>query len=179
MKNEIVVFLLLSLTTSLQSGETFDKKLNNLQKTYQIESKILSENAAVINYYKDLLIAMMWQESHYGEFNNSFDKQEAAEGVLQIRKPFIDNINKVCGTHYKYSDRLSFEKSIEMFIKYQEHYNPERNLEVAAKIWNGGQNCDLKSHNVCEYWKLIQEHIKNPHNLAIGNTIVENYKNLV
>lgn len=63
-------------------------------------------------------------------------------GYLQISQVLVRECNRIVGRRkYTYADRLSKEKSIEMFIDFQEHYNPEGNVEKAIRLWNSG---DLK-----------------------------------
>lgn len=60
-------------------------------------------------------------------------------GILQISPGVVDDCNKICGEkRFKYSDRYNKKKSIEMFNIYQGKYNPEKHLEKALRVWNGG-----------------------------------------
>ena len=63
-------------------------------------------------------------------------------GYLQISKILVRQCNILAGYEkYNYNDRYSIDKSINMFIEYQERYNPEGNIEKAIRLWNSG---DLK-----------------------------------
>lgn len=63
-------------------------------------------------------------------------------GYLQISEILVKQCNIIAGyKKYTSKDRYSKEKSIAMFIDYQEKYNPECNLEKAIRLWNSG---DLK-----------------------------------
>jgi hypothetical protein len=63
-------------------------------------------------------------------------------GYLQISKILVRQCNIIAGYEkYTYNDRYNIEKSIDMFIEYQERYNPEGNIEKAIRLWNSG---DLK-----------------------------------
>ncbi len=63
-------------------------------------------------------------------------------GYLQISKILVRQCNIIAGYQkYTYNDRLDKQKSINMFIDFQEHFNPEGNMEKAIRLWNSG---DLK-----------------------------------
>lgn len=63
-------------------------------------------------------------------------------GYLQISEILVRECNRIVGyKKYTYADRYDKQKSIEMFIDYQEHYNPDGNMERAIRLWNSG---DLK-----------------------------------
>ena len=69
-------------------------------------------------------------------------------GILQISPCVVDDCNKICKEkRFKYSDRYSKEKSIEMFNVYQDKYNPKRELEKALRVWNGGPGYSIKKTN--------------------------------
>ena len=64
-------------------------------------------------------------------------------GILQITKILVREANQILKKnksqkHYTYEDRYNAEKSKEMFILLQEHFNPEHNVEKAIKCWNCG-----------------------------------------
>ena len=64
-------------------------------------------------------------------------------GYLQISEILVRECNRIVGYEkYTYADRYDKQKSIDMFIDFQERYNPEGNLEKAIRHWNTG---DLKS----------------------------------
>lgn len=63
-------------------------------------------------------------------------------GCLQIAPILVRQCNIIVGkTKYTNRDRYSKEKSYEMFIVFQEHFNPEGDPEFAIRLWNSG---DLK-----------------------------------
>lgn len=83
----------------------------------------------------DLLIrAISFVESK----NNEKVVNGSHVGILQISPGVVKDCNKVSKKKYTLSDRYSKEKSIEMFNIYQGIYNPERSIEKAIRIWNGG-----------------------------------------
>lgn len=63
-------------------------------------------------------------------------------GYLQISEILVRECNQILGRKaYTYADRYDKQKSIEMFIIFQEHFNSEGNIEKAIRLWNSG---DLK-----------------------------------
>lgn len=83
------------------------------------------------------------------------------KGVLQIQKICVDDINRILTyEEYKYDDRLSIFKSVEMFIIYTFYYAPcPDNFEQLARIWNGGPDGYRKESTV-EYYNKVKEKAK-------------------
>lgn len=64
-------------------------------------------------------------------------------GYLQIKPILVKDCNQILkrkniGKRYTLNDRLSKEKSIEMFYIIQDNYNPAHNIDKALCIWNVG-----------------------------------------
>ena len=83
-------------------------------------------------------------------------------GLLQIRPVLVKDCNKILAKknsskRYTLNDRLSAQKSKEMFIIIQEHYNPSCNVEKAIRLWNGGPKYNTKSTNA--YYKRVLKHL--------------------
>ncbi|MFW6243394.1 MAG: hypothetical protein ACOC2W_04475 [bacterium] len=97
----------------------------------------------------------------YVETNNDstgFNPDENAAGLLQIRPIMVDEVNQILGFEkYKYVDRWSKQKSIEMFKIYQKFVNPNFDEELAARYWNGGRTGNIKS-STDRYVKLYYKH---------------------
>ena len=73
---------------------------------------------------------------------NRVSKNGLYVGYLQISEILVRECNRIVGyKKYTYADRYDKQKSIDMFIDYQEHYNPDGNMERAIRLWNSG---DLK-----------------------------------
>lgn len=73
-------------------------------------------------------------------------------GILQIRPILVKQCNiwlknQKSSKRYTLKDRYDVEKSKEMFIMIQEHYNPSHNVEKAIRLWNGGPNYSVKKTN--------------------------------
>lgn len=78
-------------------------------------------------------------------------------GYLQISKILVRQCNIIAGYEkYNYDDRYSIDKSIDMFIEYQERYNPERNIEKAIRLWNSGDlKCMERKAKTERYYKRV------------------------
>ncbi|MCM1311679.1 MAG: transglycosylase SLT domain-containing protein [Roseburia sp.] len=78
-------------------------------------------------------------------------------GYLQISKILVRQCNQIVGYNkYTYSDRLNKEKSKQMFIDYQEYFNPEGNMEKAIRLWNSGDlNCMKRKASTDGYYKKV------------------------
>jgi len=71
-----------------------------------------------------------------------------AYGILQIRKPYLDDVNKIAGTSYTIKDMKDPDKARWAAKVYLNHYGDKYEgktgnvptLEVYARIHNGGPN---------------------------------------
>lgn len=59
----------------------------------------------------------------------------------------------------KWDDRYSVEKSKEMFIMLQEHFNPEHNIEKAIRCWNSGFYGNWRNRSG-EYYRKVMKYYK-------------------
>jgi hypothetical protein len=94
-------------------------------------------------------------------------------GILQITPCLVSECNKILKEkkstkRYTYDkkgktrssrwdDRYSVEKSKEMFVLLQEHFNPEHNIEKAIRCWNSGFYGDWK-HRSGEYYRKVMKY---------------------
>ena len=78
-------------------------------------------------------------------------------GVLQLRKIYVDEVNRILGDSvFSYHDRYSKKKSIMMFNVMQDYYNKDKNLHYALKLHN--PYAPISYHKkVMEYYKKIKE----------------------
>ena len=70
-------------------------------------------------------------------------------GAMQITPILVAECNNILRSRnqkkrYKLSDRLSLQKSKEMFLLMQSQFNQENNVEKAIRAWNGGNNFSKK-----------------------------------
>ena len=78
-------------------------------------------------------------------------------GCLQISKILVRQCNIIVGYNkYTYDDRYSKDKSHEMFIVFQEHFNKEGNMEKAIRLWNSGDlNCMNRKASTEGYYRRV------------------------
>lgn len=78
-------------------------------------------------------------------------------GLLQISPVCVRECNNIAGyKKYTYNDRFSAEKSIEMFELIQSKYNPGRDIERAARLWNGGMGGVLHPKRTDRYYRAVK-----------------------
>ena len=85
-------------------------------------------------------------------------------GLLQISPACLRDCNSILKEkgdtlQFKLSDRYDPEKSKQMFILYQEKYNPNFDIEKAIRIWNGGPGYSVSKTN--RYLAAVKRHLKN------------------
>lgn len=60
-----------------------------------------------------------------------------AVGLLQLTPIYVDEVNRLCKSDkFAYNDRYDAQKSIEMFLIYQSHKNPNKDIEKAIRLHN-------------------------------------------
>lgn len=95
--------------------------------------------------WKPVIEAIMQVESN-GRDNA---KRGASVGVLQITPVLVAECNNILrlrkiNKRYKLSDRKNRQKSIEMFLLFQSWFNPQKDVELAIRSWNGGMHYSVK-----------------------------------
>jgi len=103
----------------------------------------------------DYLISAIYQlESSSGQ--QTIGDNGKAVGPFQIHECMVDDVNRIVGyKKFSYQDRYNYNKSLEMFNIYQRFYNPNKNIEAAARMWNGGPT-GMKKHTTKKYYKQIK-----------------------
>lgn len=84
-------------------------------------------------------------------------------GILQITRVLVKQCNiwlkkENSKKRYTLQDRFDVQKSKEMFIMVQEHYNPSNSVEKAIRIWNGGPNYSIAKTN--GYYKKVMKYLR-------------------
>ena len=79
-------------------------------------------------------------------------------GAMQITPILVKDCNNILQQknskkRYTLADRYSVEKSKEMFLLIQSHYNPANNVEKAIRLWNGGVNYSVKA--TTKYYRKV------------------------
>ncbi len=91
-----------------------------------------------------------------------------AYGVMQIRQPYLDDVNRIEGTNFT-MDQVRRSESISRWcvVTYIKHYgDPKRTgvpltMEVAARIHNGGPN-GYKRKSTDAHWGKMQKTLGRP-----------------
>ena len=86
-------------------------------------------------------------------------------GAMQITPILLRDCNNILKKQkskkrFTLADRYSVEKSKEMFLLIQAHYNPKNNIEKAIRLWNGGNNYSVRATNRY-YQKVMRNMSKN------------------
>ena len=81
-----------------------------------------------------------------------------ATGCLQVMPILIHDANRIIGhDKYQLSDRNNREKSKEIFLVIMNHYNPDFDINLAAKIWNPRSRVSYHLAIMKKYNELINE----------------------
>ena len=84
-------------------------------------------------------------------------------GAMQITPILVKDCNNILQRknskkRYTLADRYSVEKSKEMFLLIQSHYNPANDIEKAIRLWNGGVNYSVKA--TTRYYRKVMSKMK-------------------
>lgn len=80
-----------------------------------------------------------------------------AVGCLQIHPILVRDVNRILKRNkYSFRDRLSREKSHEMFRIYVSHYAKGKSDEHKARTWNGGPK-GYKKRATLKYWRKVRK----------------------
>ena len=80
-------------------------------------------------------------------------------GILQITPILVKECNQILAKRksskrYTLKDRYNAEKSKEMFVLLQEHFNKEHSAEKAIRCWNSGFYGNWKGRSSSYYRKV-------------------------
>ena len=109
-----------------------------------------------------LILALIAVES--GGNSKAIGDNGYAHGALQIHRSVIEDVNRIYGTTYVYSDRMSRQKSVHICILYLDHYATKERLgrkptyRDMARIWNGGPD-GYKERSTLKYWRKVRLHL--------------------
>ncbi len=82
---------------------------------------------------------------------------------MQITPILVKECNQILrrrGSSKRYTlrDRFSVEKSKEMFLLIQSHFNPSNNVEQAIRAWNGGPRYSVRRTQ--RYYNKVMRRMK-------------------
>ena len=85
-------------------------------------------------------------------------------GCLQIRPIMVREVNRILKKQkdtlrFKYKDRWSRKKSIQMFYIWKDYHHADDSDEVIARCWNGGPK-GYKRKSTIDYWNKVNRLLK-------------------
>lgn len=114
---------------------------------------------SVVDKWDKFIEAVIWKESK-GDANAIGDSGKAV-GVLQIHPIMVREANRILAmkdesktNYYKYDDRYSREKSIEIFKIVQDYHNVSHDFDKALQIWNKNHPSSYKNEIMAKYKEL-------------------------
>lgn len=95
------------------------------------------------------------------KIDKAFNEKEQAVGLLQIRPVMFVHLTKELKVvDYGINDRWKGDKSIRMFIAFQDRYNPNWNIERVSRDWNGGGGLGMRKTATLKYYKKFYSNYK-------------------
>lgn len=124
---------------------------------WSIARKGVDEKAS---YNWDPLIEALMQVESNG---NPKAKNGNQIGALQITPILVKECNMILkkrgsSKRFTLEDRLSIEKSKEMFAIFQSYHNPNNDLEFAIRSWNGGPRFSKRATQ--NYYNKVMRYYK-------------------
>jgi hypothetical protein len=85
-------------------------------------------------------------------------KSGKSVGPMQITPILVEECNRILKMRnsrkrYSLADRVSLNKSKEMFLLIQDEHNPENSVEHAIRSWNGGQRYSKRATD--KYYRKV------------------------
>ena len=98
-----------------------------------------------INDKKEAMDRVVWERLVHaicmvesGCDDNAKNKTSSACGRFQMLRVYVDEVNRIKGKKvYSYNDRFDPLKAREMFEIYQQHYNPDKDIDRAIILHRG------------------------------------------
>lgn len=129
--------------------------------TTKHQQKVKKTVDIVYKKWIDLAEAIAMVESK--QDSTAISKSGVYVGYLQMAPICVNEVNRILKEQNKdkqftYNDRLSREKSIEMFIIFQEYHNSNGDKERAIRLWNSGdRKCMERKHKTESYYRKVME----------------------
>ena len=143
---------------SLKKIKTIKKKKTFKTIDHFDAIELMSKNTQFIN-------AIAFKESsNRAKVVGDKHLRNKAYGLMQIRKPCLNDVNRVYGTSYTRQDCLNPKTSKIIFSKYISYWgkryyiNNKRipSYQTLARIWNGGPK-GYKKNSSKKYWKSVSK----------------------
>ena len=119
-----------------------------------------AQGQAIENYdWTNIMEAIIKVES--GGNPKAHNPRNDCVGILQITPILVKDCNQILSrrgskVRYTLKDRYDVQKSKEMFVLYQETYNPQHDLERVIRLWNGGPRFSIRSTKA--YYEKVMKH---------------------
>jgi hypothetical protein len=164
MRNYLFFALCINFMSLVNSTNISEKDMLTLSESQVKEIVANKFNQTISPEFRDLIAAIIYIESSNGK--HTVNTKEDAVGPMQLRQSIVSDCNRISGKDlFTLDDRNDLFKSIEMFMIYQKYYNPELDVEKAARIWNGGPKGCSKSKTLA-YWSKVNKIMNNDKMLA-------------
>ena len=85
--------------------------------------------------FDKLTLAIALTESR---FNSDAVGNNGDSGLLQIREVYVQEVNRLYGTHYTIDDAFDVDKTLEIFRLMQDYYNPSKDIMEGIRHHNKG-----------------------------------------
>lgn len=132
-----IFFMAKSLTLSIKLADARTELENTRTRLEQVEQELAEKSlqANSLSEWDMFTLALMKVESNYEPTAVS---SVGAKGYFQITPIYVEEVNRVHKTNYKYDDVVkSFDLSYEVFTLMQEAHNQDYNMDKALLLHNG------------------------------------------
>lgn len=161
----VVIMLFWIGVSNIMAAEADSTKLRSTDSTMISESKCKTLKNAESGLQKTrwdrIMKAIIMVESRGNA--RAFNPSGNCAGILQITPGMVRACNAICKSkkltkRFTLQDRFNPDKSREMFVIFQEKYNPQCNVERAIRMWNGGPGYKQKSTE--KYYRKVMSYYK-------------------
>lgn len=111
-----------------------------------------------LTHKEKVLLSIIQVES--GGDSVAYNKLEDAIGILQLRKIYVKQANRISNKKYAYNDRWNKDKSIEIFKIIMDSMCPSYNLDTVAMIHNSGNISRYNYYITTVYRNKVKEIFK-------------------
>lgn len=132
-----IFFMAKSLTLSIKLADARTELESTRTRLEQVEQELAEKSlqANSLSEWDMFTLALMKVESNYEPTAVS---SVGAKGYFQITPIYVEEVNRVHKTNYKYDDVVkSFDLSYEVFTLMQEAHNQDYNMDKALLLHNG------------------------------------------
>lgn len=115
----------------IEMQQECDERIRLIEEEYSQKQ----ENLDSLSEWDMFTLALMKVESNY---EPTAESSVGAKGYFQITPIYVDEVNRVHNTNYKYDEVVkSFDLSYEVFTLMQEAHNQEYDMDEALRLHNG------------------------------------------